>query len=225
MSKIFGGSKSSGQSSNKAYDSVNSAFSPLMANAATGANSLNALLSGDTSGFQTFKNVGGFDAQAEQGSRGITGNAAASGMLRSGSTGKALTSFGNNIQNQWLNQYMDKLLQQSNMGFQAGNLLTSAGNTSTQTSNQNNGLSGLIGGLVSGGMISDIRLKRNIEYVETRPNGLRVYDFKYIPSIDKSGKTYRGYMAQEVEKLYPDAVVTNEEGFKSVYYDRIEEAT
>jgi hypothetical protein len=154
MSKIFGGSKSTqtSTSSNRAYDTVNQSLSPLIGMAGTGANALQALLTGDRSGFDAYKGATGYDAIAEQGSRGITGNAAAGGLLRSGSTGKALQAFGTNLQNTFANNYMDRLLQQAGLGFNAANALTAAGNTasSTGTSKSKPGLGGLIGGFASG---------------------------------------------------------------------------
>tara|TARA_Y100001968_G_C19418968_1_gene750632 strand:+ start:714 stop:1097 length:384 start_codon:yes stop_codon:yes gene_type:complete len=123
-----------------------------MGMAGTGANALQALLSGDMSGFNSFKDATGFDAVAEQGSRGITGNAAAKGMLRSGPTAKGLQAFGTNLQNTYANNYMDRLLQQAGLGFNAANSLTAAGgqNTSTGTSKSKPGLGGFIGGAMSG---------------------------------------------------------------------------
>jgi len=154
MSSIFGGSKQKQQSSssNRAYDAINSSFSPLLKNAATGINAYNALLNGDTSGFDTYKQNAGYDFQADQGSRGITGNAAAAGLLRSGSTGKALANYGANLNNQFYNNYMDKLLQQAQLGFTAGNSLTAAGQTaqSSGSSKSKPGIGGLIGSVASG---------------------------------------------------------------------------
>lgn len=150
MSKIFGGSKSTSTSSNKAYDTINSSFSPLLGNAASGAQSLAALLGGDASGFNAYKKATGFDAIAEQGSRGITGNAAAGGLLRSGSTGKALQDYGTNLQNQFANTYMDRLLAQAGIGFNAGNALIGAGQTSQSKQKSKPGLGGFLGGGLAG---------------------------------------------------------------------------
>lgn len=158
MSKLFGGSKSgsSSSSSNRAYGAVSGAMNPLLGQAGTGANALAALLGGDTTGFDAYKKATGFDAMAEQGSRGITGNAAAGGLLRSGSTGKALQTFGQNLQDQFAGSYMDRLLQQAGIGFNAANAMTGAGATSqsTQKSKSKPGIGGLLGAglsIASGG--------------------------------------------------------------------------
>ncbi len=63
---------------------------------------------------------------------------------------------------------------------------------------------------------SDIRLKQNINYITTLPNGINVYDYNYI----WSNKKHRGVMAQELIKLYPEAVKKNF-GLYSVDYSKI----
>lgn len=158
MSSIFGGSKQKSQSTstsgNKAYDTISNAYSPLLGYASQGAQGLSALLGGDASGFNAYKNATGFNGAAEQGSRGITGNAAAAGLLRSGSTSKALQAFGDTLQNNYANQYMQQLLGQANLGFQAGNLISGAGNYSTGQSTSKGsskpGIGGFLGALASG---------------------------------------------------------------------------
>ena len=62
---------------------------------------------------------------------------------------------------------------------------------------------------------SDKRLKKNIKKVG-RKNGLNIYEFEYLWSPDK----YVGYIAQEVEKLFPKAV-GEIKGFKYVNYGAI----
>lgn len=149
MSAIFGGAKkqSTERSENRAFDSVNQAFSPLFGLAGSASDQIGALLGGDASGFNAYKDATGFDFLTEEGSRGITGNAAASGLLRSGSTGKALANYGNQMQNQYASQYMNQLLGLGNMGLQAGSLVTSAGQVSEAQSSgrEKPGLGGLVG--------------------------------------------------------------------------------
>lgn len=144
MGSIFGGSKSS--SSNKAYGTINSAFSPLLNYASKGASGIASLLGGDSSGLNAYKNAVGYDATAKMGSQGITGNAAANGLLRSGSTGKSLTSYGNTLSNQYANDYLSKLGTLAGLGMNAGSLLSNAGSTSTSSQSPN--LAGLLGGLL-----------------------------------------------------------------------------
>lgn len=77
----------------------------------------------------------------------------------------------------------------------------SYGNTVTQSGGGNNWAAGL--GML-GLYLSDKRMKTDIEKVGESA-GLNVYDFRY--KGDKTKTPHRGFMAQEVEKKYPDAVV------------------
>lgn len=223
MGGIFGGSKSKqkSKSSNQAYGYIKDTFSPLTQYAGTGAESLSALLGGDSTGFDAYKRATGFDAMAEQGSRGITGNAAAGGLLRSGSTAKGLQEYGNNIQNQYVQQYMQQLLGLSGLGMGAGQLISGAGgvNKSSGSSNNKSGIGGLVGGVASGIAASDRRLKKDITKVGALPNGLNVYEFTYI---NDSGP-HVGVMADEVAKLMPEALGPVVDGYMTVNYNKIEQ--
>jgi hypothetical protein len=67
-------------------------------------------------------------------------------------------------------------------------------------------------------MFSDIRLKTNVYALFRQANGLMLYGFHYI--WDPVTRHF-GYMAHEVEKLYPAAVVTHPSGSKMVDYGRL----
>lgn len=69
---------------------------------------------------------------------------------------------------------------------------------------------------------SDRRLKTDIKRVGTADNGLPVYTFKY--KGDDAEQTHVGYMADEVEKLHPEAVGVAGNGYKFVDYDRASRA-
>lgn len=79
------------------------------------------------------------------------------------------------------------------------------------------GTGGLIGGGLGllGGLLSDERLKENIEPMG-KENGHNIYKFNY----KGDNKKYIGVMAQEVEKTHPEAVIEHE-GIKRVFYDKI----
>jgi hypothetical protein len=72
-------------------------------------------------------------------------------------------------------------------------------------------------------IFSDPKMKENIEYVGVLPNGINVYDFEYKPEFkDLAGHgRYRGVMADEVEKIIPEAVVIGKNGYKMVNYGLI----
>ena len=89
------------------------------------------------------------------------------------------------------------------------------GGTTTQTGPKDN--SAIIGALgsVASAFISDERLKENIEKVGSY-KGLNVYEYNYLWSPVK----WVGFIAQEVEKIIPEAVL-NVNGFKIVDYGKI----
>jgi hypothetical protein len=69
-------------------------------------------------------------------------------------------------------------------------------------------------------MSSDPRLKTGVVPVgRDERTGLGLYEFAYIGATD--GKRYRGVMADEVERKYPDAVSHDDLGFASVDYGRL----
>jgi hypothetical protein len=69
----------------------------------------------------------------------------------------------------------------------------------------------------TGGASSDIRVKHDISLVRRLDNGLGLYRFSYIGSND----SYVGVMAQEVEKVMPEAVVVGDDGYLRVHYDML----
>ena len=81
------------------------------------------------------------------------------------------------------------------------------------------------GGGAGGTAGSDIRMKQNIETIGWLPNGLPVYSWDYKPEFKDDeycghGK-FVGVMAQDVEKVIPDAVTTRSDGFKMVDYTKV----
>jgi hypothetical protein len=84
--------------------------------------------------------------------------------------------------------------------------------------NFNQGLMGLGGAGIMA--FSDIRMKENIKQIHWLPNGLPVYTYEYKPEFkDIAGHgVHIGVMAQEVEMIKPEAVITNANGYKMVNY-------
>jgi len=72
---------------------------------------------------------------------------------------------------------------------------------------------------------SDIRAKENIEVVGIAPNGLTVYEFEYKDEFKDHPLAghgrYRGFMAQEVEEVFPEAVFVMDNGYKAVDYSKV----
>jgi hypothetical protein len=102
--------------------------------------------------------------------------------------------------------------------FQAA---TNQGNYDTAAYNaQMNALGGLysgIGSIAGGGLakFSDVRLKSNIVKVGDHPMGFGIYEY------DIDGHRERGVLAQEVEKIIPEAVIEHPNGYKMVNYGAI----
>jgi len=108
------------------------------------------------------------------------------------------------------------LLGASQMGYNAQMGNFNAGQAAQ--SNFNQGLMGLGGAGIAA--FSDIRTKENIKNVGWLPNGLPVYEFDYKPKYkDIAGHgRFIGVMAQDVELVQPEAVITNADGIKMVNY-------
>ena len=76
--------------------------------------------------------------------------------------------------------------------------------------------------------VSDIRYKKNIVSMKNslsnilKINGVR-YDWRQneFPEKQFSDKNQIGFIAQEIEKIFPEMVFTDEKGFKSVDYARL----
>ena len=75
------------------------------------------------------------------------------------------------------------------------------------------GIGSIAGSAASAGIAkSDIRLKSNIVKVGDDPKGFGIYEY------DIDGHRERGVMAQEVEKIIPEAVLEHPDGYKMVNY-------
>ena len=68
------------------------------------------------------------------------------------------------------------------------------------------------------GMMSDIRLKEKIEKAGKSPSGIPIYVFSYIGD----NRRYEGAMAQDLISMGIDAVETQESGYYSVDYSKID---
>jgi hypothetical protein len=108
------------------------------------------------------------------------------------------------------------ILGATQMGYNANLAASNAQNAANSQMTQ--GLFSLGGAA----LMSDIRTKENIEVIGVAENGLTVYKYEYKPEFkdhELAGKgVHYGYMAQEVEQVYPYAVKTLDDGYKVVDY-------
>lgn len=138
-----------------------------------------------------------------------------------GTVGSAQDQYAQNLVdanvNQWnYNQNLPQNKLQNYMGIIQGNY-GGQSSTTVPTSGSNT-LGNILGaglGAASLFKFSDRRLKRNIERIGTAPNGLGIYSYQYegirMPMV--------GFMADEVEKIHPEAVTTHASGYKMVRYE------
>jgi len=110
------------------------------------------------------------------------------------------------------------ILGATQMGYNANLAASNAQNAA------NNAMTSGMFSLGGAGIIaaSDIRMKENIEPIGIAQNGLTVYRYEYKPEFkdhELAGHgVHYGYMAQEVEQVYPYAVKTLDDGYKVVDY-------
>ena len=148
--------------------------------------------------------IGNLGIQGQQ--AGLQG---AQAMMGAGTLGQQTTQAGKTA---LYNQFQ----QQQAYPFQVAQFLANiaegtgalSGSTTTQTSPQS-----FFG--------SDERIKHDIKRVGTANNGLPIYTFKY--KGDQAEQTHIGYMAQDVEKVHPEAVAKDQHGIRYVNYDKASE--
>ena len=214
--------KSSSENVNNSY--IKGAYGGAVTQGTGAGNFLSSLLTGtgDTAGanagYQNYLQNAGYEPAFRELSRGITGQGAASGLLRSGSTAQALQSRGADLNHQFFNNYLQSLQGQQNAGLQAGGLIANTGQKSSSTSGSP-GLLGTIGSAVGGvaSIFSDRRLKTAIRKVGEFADGLGIYTFRYHNQPNR----FRGVMADEVEKLRPWALGPKVAGYATVNYEAL----
>jgi hypothetical protein len=211
--------KSSSENTNNAL--IKSTYGGMMGQGTGANNFLSALLtgSGDTgaanAGYQGYLANAGYAPAMRQLSQQITGQGAASGLLNSGATAKALQTRGTELNQGFYNNYLQQLAGLSGLGLQAGGLVTNAGQKSTSTGggpSTAGSIASTIGGIAS--IFSDRRLKRDIELVGREPDGLGIYLCRYVWSRTRRLMV----MADEVAKLRPWALGPTRAGFATVKY-------
>lgn len=179
-----------------------------------------------------------FQALAQQGENAMLQQASATGGLRGGNIQGALAQFRPQMLSQLIEQQYGRLGGIAGMGQASASGQAAQGMQSA--SNIGNLMQGIgaaqAGGIMAAGgarraafgdllqgagagasiyknIFSDCRLKKNIKLIGTHAKGIGIYSWEYL-----WGTKAIGVMADEVEKIIPEAVTTHKSGFKIVNY-------
>lgn len=173
-------------------------------------------------GYQNYLQLAGFVPAMKQLGQGITGGAAAAGLLNSGSTRDALLTRGAELNNSFFKDYLAQLQGLSGLGLQAGGLVANTGQKSTSSGTSTGGgpstfgsLMSTIGGIAS--IFSDRDLKRDIVLEGEDDDGLGIYSYRYVGEDER----HVGVMADEVRKIRPWALGPKVGGYDTVNYERL----
>ena len=90
-------------------------------------------------------------------------------------------------------------------------------NVNAQNAASGNFMSGLMG-LGGAYLMSDENLKTDIKRIGTHDLGMGIYSYSYKDGYNLPTGIQVGVMAQEVEKVIPEAVIVTDSGFKAVNY-------
>lgn len=201
---------------------INSTYGGQMQQGTGANNFLSALLTGQGNvegaqgGLANYLQMAGFAPAMRQLSQATTGQGAASGLLRSGTTANRLQTRGAELNNQFTNNYLQQLAGLSGLGLQAGGLVSNAGQRNTGGGPSTLGsIASAAGGIAS--IFSDRRLKRDITKVDEFADGLGIYEYRYLIGT----KRIRGVMADEVAKLRPWALGSQIAGYATVNYEAL----
>lgn len=212
LQTLFGGSSEKSSAKNVNNNLLTTNLGGNLGLVSQGTSALQRLLGGDSSGFDSYKRAGGFDWATRQGGDGIMGSMAAKGLLRSGASGKALMNYGNQMSNQYLQNYISNLLGLSDVGLKSAGVLAESGKTQESSGSKSSGVAGFLGSI-----LSDRRLKKDVVRLGTLDNGLPLYEYTYT----FGGGRHVGVMADDVRKIQPEALGEKIGPFDTVNYERV----
>lgn len=172
-----------------------------------------------------------FQSQLAQGDEAIARSASAAGGLRTGGTVEDLASFESNLLNKAYNQQVGNiqgLAQLPNTSLQTAQMTAAPGITTGQGQvaagqAKTDAWGNIISGASSAYMMSDERMKDNINKIsDTSHPEINMYEWDWRKESGKEGYE-TGFIAQEVEKIWPELVIDGEDGIKRINKDKIEE--
>jgi hypothetical protein len=162
MSDLFSSKKtstSSGTTTNAASPFLQQSLGGAVGNTGHASDAIAAMLGigGDGAAqgaaFDNYKNSTGYQSTLDAGSHAITNSNAAKGFLQSGATGKALSNFGQQTNQNYYQNYMNQLLGLGQLGLGAGGLISGAATKTsqgTQTDKSKPGLGAMLGTIAAG---------------------------------------------------------------------------
>jgi hypothetical protein len=174
--------------------------------------------------YTTAQQAGGGAVQSNLQTTASGANTMGTGMQWSGLQSGFLQNWGSNVAAQgqtYAAGQQARAQASAGIGAAIGGLAGLAG--SIYTGGASLALAGALGGAGRGGgggaggglPPSDRRLKREIRRIGTWMNGLPVYVWRYI----WGGPLQTGFMADEVAKVHPNAVLIGPDGYARVRYD------
>lgn len=181
--------------------------------------------------FDRYKDSAGYDFIMDSGVRAVDSSAASKGALNSGATLKALQDRGQATGSQFFNAYLDRLLGLSGQGLAGAGLIAQTGQksfgqgtsqassygTSSGSSSTKPGIAQFLGQIASGIAASERRIKEGLTRLGVMKSGLPFYSFRYKGENDQQ----IGVLADEVEKIMPEALGPVIDGVQTVDYDKI----
>lgn len=127
---LINSAQSNATSAMKSQDQVLQSGANSAGNAQNVNGTVNQLLTSDQTqnpAFQNYLNSTGYKFQLQQGQDAINSNSAAKGLLNSGATAKALTSYGQNLGSNYFNTYLGQLNTNAQQQDANANTFTNVG--------------------------------------------------------------------------------------------------
>lgn len=180
-----------------------------------------------------------YQAQLQAAEESALRGMSATGGLRSGAAVSGLADVGQRAQMNAYNQYMSGLANLSGLDTGATNVanmmsgigqtqaqgIAAAGQAQQAAAGQQAGILGAGLGALGMFAMSDIALKDDVSFFDNTPvPGINRYFWKWndkASDIGLSGED-SGFIAQEVEKVWPELVATHESGYKMINKREIE---
>lgn len=185
---------------------------------------------------KALQNMPGYQFTLNQGLQSVQNSAAARGLGSSGAALRGAADYATGLAQSNYDRYYNQLMQAAGLGENAASMTGQFGTQTAQSIGQNligaanaqaagqigqanawgGALSniGSMAGLYAMGGFSDRRLKEQIVPIGKLDNGLTIYSYQF----KGDDRCQIGLMADEVEKIHPDAVSTHESGYKMVDY-------